>query len=83
MGGWWGSGPVPNPRQSAELCKAQARCDRNEWNFERDGQRMDEGDHISTTDARAGSTPHMTRYILGWGLGLVIIAFIVILFIWR
>jgi hypothetical protein len=44
---------------------------------------MDEGEHISTTDARAGSTPHMTRYILGWGLGLVIIAFIVIVLIWQ
>lgn len=43
---------------------------------------MDEGEHISTTDARAGSTPHMTRYILGAGLALVILAFVV-LFIWR
>jgi hypothetical protein len=44
---------------------------------------MDEGEHITTTDARAGSTPHMTRYILAWGLGLVILAFVVILFVWR
>jgi hypothetical protein len=46
---------------------------------------MDDGEeqHISTTDARAGSTPHMTRYILVWGLILVIIAFILLLFIWR
>ena len=46
---------------------------------------MDEqGEHISTTEARAGTTPHMTRYILGWGLGLVIVAFVVILlFVWR
>jgi hypothetical protein len=42
----------------------------------------EEPEHISTTDARAGSTPHMTRYILGWGLGLVIAAFIVVLLIW-
>jgi hypothetical protein len=40
---------------------------------------MSEPDHISTNQARAGSTPHMTRYILGWGLGLVIVAFILIM----
>jgi hypothetical protein len=46
---------------------------------------MSEPEHISTTDARAGSTPHMTRYILGWGTGLVIVAFaiIILLFVWR
>ena len=44
----------------------------------------DEGEqHIGTNDARGGSTPHMTRYILAWGLALVILAFIVLLFIWR
>ena len=35
--------------------------------------------HISTEDARAGATPHVTRYVLGFGLVLVIIAFAVIL----
>ena len=40
---------------------------------------MSEPDHLSTNQARAGSTPHMTRYILGWGLGLVIVAFILIM----
>jgi hypothetical protein len=40
---------------------------------------MSEPDHIKTTEARAGSTPHMTRYILGWGLGLVVVAFAVII----
>jgi hypothetical protein len=44
---------------------------------------MSEPEHISTNDARAGSTPHMTRYILGWGLGLVIVAFVILLFVWR
>ena len=39
-------------------------------------------DHISTTEARAGTTPKMTRYILGWGLGLVLIAFAIILLVW-
>jgi hypothetical protein len=35
--------------------------------------------HIDTQDARAGATPHMTRYVLGFGLVLVIVAFAVIL----
>ena len=44
---------------------------------------MSEPEHISTNDARAGSTPHMTRYILGWSLALVILAFVILLFVWR
>jgi hypothetical protein len=45
---------------------------------------MDEGDrHIDTTSARAGSTPHMTRYILPISLGLVLIAFALLLLLWR
>jgi hypothetical protein len=49
------------------------------------GDSMDDDreQHIGTTDARAGSTPHMTRYVLAWGLGLVVVAFVVILFVWR
>jgi len=38
----------------------------------------EEPTHIDTTDARAGATPHMTRYVLGYGLVLVILAFILI-----
>jgi hypothetical protein len=38
----------------------------------------DETQHISTTEARAGTTPRMTRYVLGWGLFLVIVAFVLI-----
>jgi len=37
------------------------------------------GVHLTTEEARGGATPHMTRYILGWGLGLVIVAFIIVL----
>jgi hypothetical protein len=45
---------------------------------------MDEGaTHISTTAARAGATPHMTRYVLSIGLGLVILLFALILLVWR
>jgi hypothetical protein len=43
----------------------------------------DEQQHISKTEARAGSTPHVTRHVLGWGLALVIAIFLILLFIWR
>jgi hypothetical protein len=36
--------------------------------------------HIDAEQARAGATPHMTRYILGFGLVLVILAFLAIRF---
>jgi len=42
----------------------------------------DKSVHLDTEDARAGATPHVTRYVLGFGLALVIIAFIVILYVW-
>ncbi len=38
----------------------------------------DESTHIDAERARAGATPHMTRYVLGFGLVLIIIAFFVI-----
>ncbi|GGB36819.1 hypothetical protein GCM10011380_27780 [Sphingomonas metalli] len=40
----------------------------------------DEGVHISGQEARAGSTPHMTRYILPISLALIIIIFAVMVF---
>jgi hypothetical protein len=40
-------------------------------------------EHVTTTEARAGSTPHMTRYVLGVGLVLVIVIFAVILLVAR
>ena len=46
-------------------------------------QTMDEdGEHISTTRARQGTTPHMTRHVLGWGLGLVVAIFLILLIVW-
>ena len=39
--------------------------------------------NIGKTEARAGTTPHMTRYILAFGTGLTILAFLIILFVWR
>ncbi|HEX8257430.1 MAG TPA: hypothetical protein VF589_07340 [Allosphingosinicella sp.] len=45
---------------------------------------MDDGSpHIGKTEARGGTTPHMTRYVLSIGLVLVIILFALILFVWR
>jgi len=41
----------------------------------------EQAEHVTTTEARAGSTPHMTRYVLGIGLLLVIVIFALILFI--
>ena len=37
-------------------------------------------DHLTKTEARAGTTPHVTRYVLGVGLLLVVVIFAVILF---
>jgi hypothetical protein len=44
--------------------------------------RNESGEHLTTTEAREGVTPHMTRYVLGWGLGLVILIFAILLLIW-
>ena len=38
-------------------------------------------EHLTTTEARAGSTPHVTRVVLGVGLLLVIAIFAIILLV--
>ena len=44
---------------------------------------MNQGpDHIGKTEARAGTTPHMARYVLFFGLTLTILAFVIIYLIW-
>ncbi len=43
---------------------------------------IDGPEHVTKTEARAGTTPHMTRYVLVWGLLLVIVAFALLLIIW-
>lgn len=44
---------------------------------------MDEREkHIGKTEARAGTTPHMTRYILPISTLLVVILFALIIFLW-
>ena len=40
-------------------------------------------EHLTTTEARAGTTPHVTRVVLGVGLLLVIVIFAIILFVAR
>ena len=35
-------------------------------------------EQVTTTEARAGYTPHMTRYVLGVGLALVVVLFALI-----
>ena len=42
----------------------------------------DSPEHLSKTEARAGTTPHVTRYVLIFGLLLVVVAFVAILIIY-
>ena len=35
-------------------------------------------EQVTTNESRAGYTPHMTRYVLGVGLALVVVAFAII-----
>jgi hypothetical protein len=39
--------------------------------------------HLSRTEARGGSSNHMTRYILPASLGLVVILFVAIVLLWH
>ena len=39
-------------------------------------------EQVTTTEARAGYTPHMTRYVLGVGLALVVVVFALIYLIY-
>jgi hypothetical protein len=43
----------------------------------------DAPEHVNMTEARAGTTPHVARYVLGIGLILVIVIFAVLLFVAR
>ena len=38
----------------------------------------DRREQVTTTEARAGVTPHMTRYVLGISLALVVVLFAII-----
>lgn len=39
-------------------------------------------EHVTATEARAGSTPHMVRYVLGFGLVGIVALFALLLFVW-
>jgi hypothetical protein len=41
----------------------------------------DQEEHIATDQARAGSTPHVVRYVLGISLTLVVVAMLLILLV--
>jgi hypothetical protein len=45
------------------------------------GRRLlqDDSEHISTNDVRAGSTPHIVRYVLGISLVLAILGMAIVL----
>ena len=40
--------------------------------------RNEHAEHVTTTEARGASTPHMGRYVLGIGLALVALIFAII-----
>jgi hypothetical protein len=45
---------------------------------------MEEGEvHVRTEEARAGATPHVTRYVLSISLVLIVLLFAALLLIWR
>ena len=35
-------------------------------------------EHLTTTEARSGATPHMTRYVLVFGTALVVVLFLIL-----
>jgi hypothetical protein len=43
----------------------------------------EEETHLTRTEARAGSSNHMLRYILPVSLALVIVLFVVIVWLWH
>ncbi|HVL78627.1 MAG TPA: hypothetical protein VM346_05000 [Sphingomicrobium sp.] len=45
--------------------------------------RDDQTEHVTTTEARAGQTPHMTRYVLTIGLALIVVLFAIIVLVAR
>ena len=43
----------------------------------------DEEVHLNRREARGGASTHVTRYVLPISLGLVVILFAVLLFVWH
>ena len=44
---------------------------------------MDKDIHLNKTEARAGVTPHVTRYVLTISLVAIVIIFAILLLAWR
>ena len=42
---------------------------------------VEQEEHVTTDEARAGTTPHIVRYVLGISLALAVIAMLLV--IWR
>ena len=43
---------------------------------------MDQQDRLNSTEARAGATPHVVRYVLVISLILIVVAFAALMMIW-
>ena len=43
---------------------------------------MDQPERLNSTEARAGTTPHVTRYVLVISLVLIVVAFAALMMIW-
>ena len=43
----------------------------------------DQETHLTRTEARGGSSTHVTRYVLPISMALIVILFLVFLFVWR
>ncbi len=43
---------------------------------------MENPDRVNTTEARAGATPHVARYVLVISLILIVVAFAALMMIW-
>ena len=43
----------------------------------------DEQPHLSRTEARGGSSNHVTRYVLPISLALIVILFVILLIVYR
>ena len=68
--GWRGALPRERSLRDESIIMADEHADEHQ-------------EHLTTTEARAGATPHMTRYVLFIGTGLVVVAFAIILFVAR
>lgn len=44
---------------------------------------MEQNERVTTTEARQGATPHVTRYVLLISLILIVVAFAALMLIWR